>query len=189
MPVDVQFAVAHDHFLEVDGSLVEGLDAPLDARSELSEEQFRGQIQAWAESVVAREWAGTCSSSDKASYRDPEVCIRIVDEAESQQLNAAYRGKDKPTNVLSFSAQLDAQFVEQTQLELLGDIVICAGVIAEEAREQSKSLLDHLAHMVIHGMLHLYGYDHETPVAAQQMELIEREILGGFGVNDPYQQI
>jgi probable rRNA maturation factor len=174
MPVDVQIAVAHDQFLDVDGSLVEGLEE---------------RITAWATAVVARETALASSALSEPGISDPEVCIRVVAELESQQLNATYRGKDRPTNVLSFPAQYDAHLVEQTQLELLGDIVICAEVIAEEAREQSKNPLDHFAHMVIHGMLHLYGYDHEASPAAEKMESIEREILGRFGVSDPYQEI
>jgi len=210
MPVDVQIVVAHDQILDVDGWSGQNSTAyqeeqnpgPIEEHKEehkeereekhkekYKKEQLSVQIEAWAQAVVKREKVVACSASKAPRFVDPEICIRVVDENESQQLNALYRGKDKPTNVLSFPAQLDAQTLEQTRLELLGDIVICAGVIAQEAREQGKSLLDHFAHMVVHGMLHLYGYDHENRAAADEMESIEREILDRFGVNDPYQQI
>ena len=199
MPVDVQIAVAHDQIRDVDGWLGQSATAQnleqktkqikAEQLEDEKENRLSAQIEAWAQAVVTREKALACSAAKTPGFKDPEVCIRVVDEKESQQLNATYRGKDKPTNVLSFPAALDAQMLEQTQLELLGDIVICASVIAAEAREQGKSLSDHFAHMVVHGMLHLYGYDHETRAAADEMESIEREILDRFGVNDPYQEI
>jgi len=110
------------------------------------------------------------------------VCIRIVGAAASRRLNAGYRGKDKPTNVLSFPAAP----VEREFDGSLGDVVICAPVVAAEAREQRKALAEHWAHMVVHGVLHLHGYDHETARQARVMEGLEVEILRGFGYQDPY---
>ena len=113
------------------------------------------------------------------------VCIRIVGAAASRRLNAGYRGKDKPTNVLSFPAAP----VERELGGSLGDLVICAPVVAAEAREQRKARPEHWAHMVVHGMLHLHGYDHETARQARVMEGLEVEILRGFGYQDPYRPV
>lgn len=111
-----------------------------------------------------------------------ELTIRIVDEDESRALNRDYRGKDKPTNVLSFDgdAAMSAQGV-------LGDLVICAPVVAREAVEQKKTLREHWAHMVVHGCLHLQGYDHEIEPDARRMEAREIRILKSLGFPDPYQ--
>ncbi|MFT4047272.1 MAG: rRNA maturation RNase YbeY [Solimonas sp.] len=106
-----------------------------------------------------------------------ELTIRIVDEPESQALNRDYRGKDKPTNVLSFGGDEG----------VLGDLVICAPVVAREAVEQNKTLREHWAHMVVHGCLHLQGHDHELEVDAQKMEAREIRILKSLGFPDPYQ--
>ena len=115
-----------------------------------------------------------------------DVCVRFVDEAESRQLNDRYRGKNKATNVLSFPADLPDDYPGE---RVLGDIVICTAVVAAEAMDQSKVFTDHLAHMVVHGMLHLYGYDHEADAAARrQMEGLEREILDRLGIDDPYRE-
>ena len=115
--------------------------------------------------------------------RDPaELTVRIVDVAEITELNATYRHKDKPTNVLSFPFD-DSQGLS---LPLLGDVVICAAVVADEAKQQGKALLDHWAHMVVHGVLHLLGYDHIDEAEAAEMEALEVEILAGLGIADPY---
>jgi len=111
-----------------------------------------------------------------------EVVIRLVDEAESRQLNHDYRGIDRPTNVLSFPFEAPAE----VQLPLLGDLVICAPVVAREAVEQGKAAKAHWAHMVIHGVLHLLGYDHQADDEAQQMEQRERELLYRLHFTDPY---
>lgn len=112
-----------------------------------------------------------------------ELTIRIVDKAESQTLNSNYRGKDKPTNVLSFPFEAPPE----VDLNLLGDLVICAPVVEEEALEQGKTLLQHWAHMVIHGVLHLLGYDHLDDAQAEQMESLETRLLAELGFPDPYQ--
>jgi probable rRNA maturation factor len=115
--------------------------------------------------------------------REPaELSIRIVDEAESAGLNSQYRGKPGPTNVLSFPAQLPAG----VPVPLLGDLVICAPVVVQEAREQGKPAEAHWAHLVVHGCLHLQGFDHETEAEAAEMESLERALLAGLGYPDPY---
>lgn len=113
---------------------------------------------------------------------DAEVTIRIVDNDESQQLNHQYRGKDKPTNVLSFPFQNPPG----VELSLLGDLVICAPVVAQEATEQHKTAEAHWAHMVVHGCLHLLGFDHINDADAEQMEAEEIQILQQLGFNNPY---
>lgn len=113
---------------------------------------------------------------------ESEVTIRLVDEAESQQLNHTYRGKEKPTNVLSFPFEAPTGI----ELPLLGDLIICRQVVEREAVEQEKSLEAHWAHMVIHGSLHLLGYDHIEDDEAEEMEGIETEIMLALGYPDPY---
>jgi probable rRNA maturation factor len=113
------------------------------------------------------------------------VCIRIVGAAASRRLNAGYRGKDKPTNVLSFPAAP----IERELGGSLGDLVICAPVVAAEARAQHKALAGHWAHMVVHGVLHLHGYDHGNARQARVMEGLEVEILRSFGYHDPYRPV
>ena len=113
---------------------------------------------------------------------DAEVTIRIVDETESQQLNFDYREKDKPTNVLSFPFQCPPGI----ELPLLGDLVICAQVVAREAQEQQKNLQAHWAHMVVHGSLHLLGFDHINDADAEEMEAEEIQILQELGFANPY---
>lgn len=116
---------------------------------------------------------------------DAELCIRIVDEAEMIELNSNYRQKSGPTNVLSFPAEIP----EEVGLSLLGDIAICAQVVEREAREQSKENLAHWAHMVVHGCLHLAGYDHINESEAAEMESFEIEVLERLGYPNPYMQI
>lgn len=111
-----------------------------------------------------------------------EVTIRIVDEEESHALNHEYRGKDKPTNVLSFPFEAPPGL----ELPLLGDLVICTQIVAKEAAEQNKELFHHWAHMTIHGILHLRGYDHINDDEADEMESIETELLASLSISDPY---
>jgi len=110
------------------------------------------------------------------------LTVRIVDKQESQALNQQFRGKDKPTNVLSFPSQIPA-FMEQ---DYLGDLVICASVVVAEAREQHKTEDAHWAHMLVHGVLHLHGYDHIEQSEAEQMEALETRILIAMGLPAPY---
>jgi probable rRNA maturation factor len=118
-----------------------------------------------------------------ARWRAPaELAVRIVDADEGRQFNRSYRGKDYATNVLSFPAELP----HGVKLPLLGDLVICAPVVAREAAEQGKSTRDHYAHLTIHGVLHLLGYDHENRQDAQKMEALEQRILAGLDIANPY---
>ena len=112
-----------------------------------------------------------------------EMTVRIVDEAESHELNLTYRGKDRPTNVLSFPFECP----DEVELPLLGDLVICRQVVEREAVEQEKPLMAHWAHMVVHGSLHLLGYDHIENDEAEEMESLETQIMQGLGFGDPYQ--
>ena len=127
----------------------------------------------WAETVIRRMGDDPTAAT---------ACIRVVGDAESQSLHRDYRGQDKPTNVLSFPADMVVPDGEK----ILGDLVICDPVVRQESQAQDKRVQDHYLHMVVHGMLHLYGHDHVDPAEADVMEDLEREILGGLGVADPY---
>ena len=127
-----------------------------------------------------RTWADTAVCGLK---QNAELTIRIVDEVESARLNDSYRKKSGATNVLSFPFESPPG----VKLSLLGDVVICAPVVRREAAEQSKSLSSHWAHMVVHGALHLLGYDHELAGDADEMEAIETRILGELGFDNPYE--
>lgn len=117
-----------------------------------------------------------------AADRHWEAALRIVDEAEMQQLNAQYRARNTPTNVLSFPADLPADVT----LDLLGDIVICAPVVEKEATNQGKPLAAHWDHMLVHGVLHLLGFDHESDAEATHMESLETQALATLGWPCPY---
>lgn len=114
--------------------------------------------------------------------KNAELAIRIVGAREGRVLNRTWRGRDYATNVLSFPAELP----RGVTVPLLGDLVICAPVVAREAREQRKPLRDHYAHLTVHGVLHLIGHDHENATQAARMEALERRVLSKFGVPDPY---
>lgn len=115
-----------------------------------------------------------------------EVVIRLVNEAESRNLNHQYRGKDSATNILSFPMEVPDEMAAMVDEIMLGDLVICAPVVAQEAIEQNKILMHHWAHMVIHGMLHLQGYDHITDDEAEEMERLEIKLLQQLGMTNPY---
>ncbi|MEC7118587.1 MAG: rRNA maturation RNase YbeY [Pseudomonadota bacterium] len=138
------------------------------------------------ESVDIQHWVHTVL--DHLQVTPPcELSIRMVSLSESQQLNHDYRGKDKPTNVLSFPSEMPDEMVTMLGYLPLGDLVICVDVVAQEATEQAKSPQHHLTHLVVHGVLHLLGYDHETCEAdAEEMEALEVEILAKLGVGNPY---
>jgi probable rRNA maturation factor len=140
---------------------------------------------------AVKEESGLPSESDFQVWLDKtiplfqaqaEVTIRLVDEEESQQLNHDYRSKDKPTNVLSFPFEAPPGM----EIDLLGDLIICRQVVEREAIEQEKPLMAHWAHMVVHGSLHLLGYDHIEDDEAEEMESLETEIMQGMGFEDPY---
>lgn len=125
------------------------------------------------------EWA---TAAVQPQIEGIEMTIRIVDEEESHNLNLTYRGKDRPTNVLSFPFESPAE----VELPLLGDLVICRQVVEREAVEQNVPLMAHWAHMVVHGSLHLLGYDHIEELEAEEMESLETKIMQNLGFNDPY---
>lgn len=120
--------------------------------------------------------------TDRAKTQS-EICVRLVDKPEIQSLNLQYRHKDKPTNVLSFPADLPPEL----ELPLLGDLVICVPVVYEEAQTQGKPYENHFAHMLVHGCLHLLGYDHINNDDAELMEALEISILGSINIPNPYQ--
>lgn len=130
-------------------------------------------------------WATAALAVAEIHYAS-DIGVRIVDEDEIRVLNRDYRGKDKPTNILSFPSDLP-EFV-RTKLEtaLLGDLVICAPVVVQEALEQGKVLRDHWAHLTIHGVLHLLGYDHITDDEAAVMEPLEVAAMASLGLANPY---
>ena len=133
--------------------------------------------------ISFRRWA---TAALAGRIREADLAIRIVDESEGRALNRPYRGKDYATNVLSFPAELPEGLPEDFHMPLLGDLVICAPVVAREAREQGKSPAAHYAHLTVHGTLHLLGWDHDDDREAEAMEQLEREILDALGIADPY---
>lgn len=134
--------------------------------------QYASELAGIPDKTQFRQWA-------RAALRvDTEVTIRIVDEAESRALNLAYRGKDYATNVLTF-------LLDETP-HLQGDILICAPVVATEATAQKKMLAAHFAHLTVHGVLHLHGFDHEKEAPAELMETLETAILAKLGYANPY---
>jgi probable rRNA maturation factor len=134
--------------------------------------QFASTHQHLPSKSQLRKWA-------KAALRvDTDVTIRIVDAQEALELNSQYRGKDYATNVLTFPLSEEPH--------LMGDIIICAPVVAAEASAQNKDLMAHYAHLTVHGMLHLCGFDHETEPQAELMESIEIQILAKLGYANPY---
>lgn len=146
---------------------------------------------------LATETPGICPSLDKieswvqlalldTTPSECEVTLRLVDAEESQLLNRTYRGKDKPTNVLSFPFDAPIDLVAAGELTLLGDLVICVPLVAQEAEQQNKPLIHHWAHLVIHGLLHLQGMDHIQDDEAAIMEDLETQLLAKLGVPDPY---
>ena len=133
------------------------------------------QFTHWVETALSFE-------AQTEDFPETEMTIRIVDEEESQTLNREYRGKDYPTNVLSFPFEVP----EGIDLPLLGDLVIGRQVMEREAKEQQISLASHWAHLAVHGTLHLLGYDHIEEAEAEKMEGLETQIMQKLGFEDPY---
>jgi probable rRNA maturation factor len=135
--------------------------------------------------VSFRKWVAAALAS---RILEADLAIRIVGAQEGRALNRHYRGKDYATNVLSFPADMaeGVKLPKGVKLPLLGDIVLCAPVVAKEAKEQKKPLAAHYAHLTVHGVLHLLGWDHQDERDADCMEALEREILAGLGIEDPY---
>ena len=119
--------------------------------------------------------------------QDCEIGIACVDNDESHKLNLEYRQKDKPTNVLSFPSDIPEEILPMLNAWPMGDLVICIPVVLQEAIDQSKTPIEHFTHMLVHGVLHLMGYDHETSEAdAEEMEALEIKILAKLGFDNPY---
>ncbi|MGH8031729.1 MAG: rRNA maturation RNase YbeY [Luteimonas sp.] len=135
--------------------------------------------------VSFRRWVAAALDG---RIREADLAVRIVDTKEGRALNRHYRGRDYATNVLSFPADIadGIKLPKGVRMPLLGDLVICAPVVAREAREQNKPLTAHYAHLTVHGTLHLLGWDHTDDRDAEAMEVLEREILAGLGIEDPY---
>ena len=132
------------------------------------------QIEQWVQKAIL--------GSTSAEKAQAELTVRIVDSGESRELNYRYREKNRATNVLSFPFQNPPGIL----LPLLGDLIICKEVVENEALEQNKSVTEHWAHMLIHGTLHLLGYDHIDPQEALEMESLETKLLIELGFSDPY---
>jgi len=153
------------------------LQLACDARELPSLEDF----QRWVNTALAHPLTGPVRES-------AELTIRIVDNEESQNLNRDYRDKDKPTNVLSFPADIPEDWPAELKAELpVGDLIVSAAVVAHEAVEQGKTLQAHWAHMIIHGSLHLLGYDHIDDKDAEEMEALETRLITELGFPPPYQ--
>ncbi|QPK63762.1 rRNA maturation RNase YbeY [Methylomonas sp. LL1] len=140
--------------------------------TETSDYPSEQQFQHWVDTVL----------TDRS--QDSEIVIRLVDEAESAELNQQYRHKQGPTNILSFPFEAP----EGVELDLLGDLVICAPLIAQEASQQNKQTSHHWAHITLHGVLHLLGYDHIEDSEAEEMETLEIKLLNMLNIANPYQE-
>ncbi len=141
------------------------------------------QFAASAYTPTEEQFEHWVAAALKGRRDETELTIRVVDREESRGLNDQYRGKDQPTNVLSFPFET----LDYMELPLIGDVVICAAIVEEEAKQQGKEIDAHWAHMVIHGILHLLGYDHIEEEDAQVMETTEIKILAELGYSNPYQ--
>jgi probable rRNA maturation factor len=142
----------------------------------------------WRATLAARTLgrqaiAASVAACGVALSAGAELCVHLADDAHVRELNARWRGLDKPTNVLSFPA---AEAADIGQARLLGDIVLAYETVAREATDEGKPLADHYRHLVVHGFLHLIGFDHETDAEAEAMEAMEARILAQLGVADPY---
>lgn len=137
--------------------------------------------------VSFRKWV---AAALEGRIREADLAVRLVGNKEGRALNRHYRGKDYATNVLSFPADIaeGVKLPKGVKMPLLGDLVLCAPVIAREAKEQKKPLAAHYAHLTVHGALHLLGWNHEDTREAECMEQLEREVLAGLGLPDPYQE-
>lgn len=140
--------------------------------TETSDYPSKPQFQQWVDAVLTDQ------------EQNSEIVIRLVDATESAELNQQYRHKQGPTNILSFPFEAP----DGIEMDLLGDLVICAPKIADEARQQNKPLNDHWAHITIHGVLHLLGYDHIEDSEAEEMETLEIKLLNMLKIANPYQE-
>jgi len=140
----------------------------------------------WVPTIEQCEKWLNCGLQVAGESKPCSISLSFVDTAGSQSLNSDYRGKDKPSNVLSFPAEFPSELAEQVESYPLGDIVICAAVVEEEAFDQGKELSAHWAHLTIHGLLHLLGYLHDQQSDASEMEKLEINALQRLGIPNPY---
>ncbi len=140
----------------------------------------KAEVQTWLEQAFQAGSQGTS--------RQCEVAVRVVDEEESRKLNKQFRQQDKATNVLAFPAGSPDSFtgLPEDEIRPLGDLVICGPLVEEEAEQQGKTPASHWGHLLVHGMLHLLGYDHQTSSQAAEMEAMEKQLLADRGFEDPY---
>ena len=150
------------------------MDVDLDIQREVDGLPKDQELVKWVKEVLTLEQHG-----------DTELTIRFVSEEESAELNNQYRNKHNSTNILSFPFEMP----EEVELNLLGDLVVCSDIVKKEAAEQQKEELAHWAHMIVHGTLHLLGYDHLTDAEANVMEAKEIKILSQLGYSDPYREL
>jgi probable rRNA maturation factor len=141
------------------------------------------ELASWAARLALARGA---PETDNASIDRVELGIRLADDAEQQRLNRDWRGIDRPTNVLAFPGWEPGELPPAGAPWLLGDVALAYETVAREAQQQGKAFADHFRHLIVHGVLHLLGYDHATETEASQMEALETSILAGLGVADPY---
>ncbi len=163
----------------------------LDLQAMVSSESLpeKEKIESWIrQSLVTEQAESNLDSGIENVCKDEyELTIRIVAKDEIQSLNQTFRHKDKPTNVLSFPFEAPPDLPVEMQIPLLGDLIICHDVVVEEAMQQRKKIAAHWAHMVVHGVLHLKGYDHINDDEAEIMEALEIKILKSFHISNPYE--
>lgn len=173
--------------MSADAPLPDPATDPANRRLEVEISKGAGQWDVAAEEIMLRVAQKTYELGASEAARVSELSILLADDEFVRTLNRKYRGKDKPTNVLSFPQNVSAADIHFGGVLPLGDIVLAHETLVREAREQGKSFDDHLAHLVAHGVLHLMGYDHEeSEEEAEEMEGMEREILAHFRIADPY---
>lgn len=153
------------------------------SESALADVELTLQLESEADALPAHDFFERCAARAAAGFRERvELTLRVVDEEEARALNLRWRARDYATNVLSFTAEGLADIVP----DFIGDMVLCAPVVAAEAAAQGKRTQDHWAHLTVHGVLHLLGFDHEDDASAAVMEQHERRILASMGIVDPY---
>lgn len=180
--VDLQDVVEQDklyHVLPTAQQIEKWLNATIHELRSYTSEQNADELGLDAD---ASPHSASDSNIEDIQQQVFEITLRIVDTIESRQLNRDYRKKDKPTNVLSFTFEAP----EHIDMPFLGDLVVCAAVVEQEAKEQNKQIIEHWTHLCIHGLLHLLGYDHIQENEAQEMEGIETAILAKLNIDDPY---
>jgi probable rRNA maturation factor len=162
--------------------------APKEAPVELAVECLEpGWDEAWPGWTAGVETAARAALAALPPVPHPAVLsLVLTNDAHIRELNRNFRGKDKPTNVLSFPLDDAAEAETQGRPQELGDVILALETIAQESVNQNKSLKHHSAHLIVHGILHIFGYDHDAADAAEAMESLEREILARLGIPDPY---